>query len=162
MKVAIEITGADEVATKLAAVGDRLEQPLDSIFQAVADIWTTDFQENFKRQGSILTGPWQPLHERTQRIRKSRGFNPESPILQRTGDLLQSIGIVSQTGEELAVGTALRYAYILQEGGIEDYPSDEPGQRLIPARPFVVLHEELIADAVDAIDAFYFPEAADA
>jgi phage gpG-like protein len=161
VSVSIEIIGADGVADKLRAAGARLDQPLDSLLQLVADVWTTDFQSNFEREGTV-GGPWVELAPLTQRLRKARGFGADHPILRRTGDLLHSIGIVSQGAEEVAVGTTLRYASILQDGGIETYHLDVPGERTIPPRPFIELREELLADTEDLIDAFFFGEEADA
>lgn len=160
MRVQIELTGVKEAAALLDARADRLAQPAGPLLQAVADAWATDFQSNFEKQGSP-EGPWPELAPMTQGIRKSRGFPADRPILIRTSDLLNSIRLQEQTDDSMSVGTNLRYAGVLHHGGIETYHLDVPGEREIPARPFVVLHEELIEDTLVMIDEYYFGAGAD-
>lgn len=159
--VELEITGIEAATAMLRGVGNRIGQPLTPLLESVADLWTTDFQANFERQG-FDGEPWTELAPFTQKVRKARGFGSDRPILVRTSDLLQSIGIQSQGDDEIEVGTNLRYAAVLQFGGIETWHEDVPGTREIPARPFVGLTEELLADTTEAIEAYFFGEGASA
>lgn len=156
MKVELEVEGANEVAASLRLVADRLAQPPGPLLLSIADVWQTDFQENFRRQGTIETGPWAPLSLMTQDLRKRRGFAPDGPILVRTSDLLQSIRLLEQTADSISVGSNLRYAAAHQEGALEDYHLDVPGERTVPPRPFIEVHEELLVDTQEMIEAFFF------
>lgn len=159
MKLTFEVTGAPEAATMLDGVGERFEGPLTDALQSIAILWETDFRRNFERQGSVL-GAWEPLAPMTQSLRKWRGFNPASPILVRTSDLLQSIGQLELTDESVTVGTNLRYAAVLQFGGVETWSKDVPGEREVPARPFVVLSPDLIEESMATLSDFLFGEGA--
>lgn len=157
MRVEMEITGATELTAVLEGVGDRLEQPLTPLLNLVADAWQTDFQKNFtERQGTVDGGAWPELSPMTQRLRKWKGFTPDRPILQRRNDLFHSIEKREETEDSVSVGTNLPYAAILQDGGVETYPTDVPGSREIPARPFIQLHAELIEDVDTVVAEFFF------
>lgn len=158
MRVEMEITGATDLTAVLEGVGERLDQPLTPLLNLVADVWQTDFQRNFtERQGTVDGGAWAELAPMTKSLRKWKGFTPDRPILQRTNDLFHSIGKQEETEDSVSVGTKLRYAAILQDGGVETYPTDVPGSREIPARPFIELHAELIEDVDTMVADFFFP-----
>lgn len=159
MQVSFEVTGAPEASAMLEGIGERINQPLTDVLQSIAALWTTDFRQNFERQGSAL-GAWAPLAPMTQRLRKWGGHPPAAPILVRTSDLMQSIGQLALDDSSVTVGTNLRKAPVLQFGGTENASNDVPGARDIPARPFVVLSPELIEETMATFHDFLFAEGA--
>lgn len=44
---------------------------------------------NFEGGGSPAGGRWEPLHDATQDIREELGYNPQTPINKRTGEMFE-------------------------------------------------------------------------
>lgn len=124
---------------RLLRSGRDLEPAMREIAGHLAD----SVAESFARQAAPDGTPWAPLGDRTVKERRRKGYGPEGPILQRSGDL--SLRILSDSDRDsAAAGTNLIYAATHQFGSGDD-------GRNIPARPFLGVwpeHEELIRRSI--------------
>ena len=100
--------------------------------------------QSFEDQAAPPDGAaWEPLKEATVRDRARQDYEPEGPILERSGTLTSRI--LSDFDDDSAVtGTNLIYAATHQFGSGGD-------GRNIPARPFLGLWPEHREDILDAI-----------
>lgn len=155
-RVSIEIAGAAEAQKALLAAADRFEQPPRPLFEALGAEWESSFRQHIRDQG--VPDAFAPLAASTVARRKRAGFGP-SPILIRTGDLLQSIRTLEVTDSELAVGTQQESAALLQFGGATSSRSAMPGAT-IPARPFVLLTAQELEDTYAMVEAYYLDDGA--
>lgn len=158
MGVEIRIENLDKVAARLAALDERFSQPARPLFEVLGEEWTSKFRDNIVAQHQVGGEPFAALAPKTQRLRAWRGFPAERPILERTGDLRQSIQVLSMTDDELVVGTRHRTAGVLQHGGVFDDPRDVPGQREVPPRPFVGLTALMVEDTLAMVRAHFLGE----
>lgn len=155
MGVTIEVTGGEALASRLLELDQAMNQPLRPLFDQVSAEWVTEFQSHFRNQGDAA-GKWASLSPATQRLRAKAGIGAASPILERTGDLLQSI-TPTFAEDQMSVGTAKTFAALLQFGGSTGSKSRIPN-RTVPARPFISLSQEAIDDAFENITAYFLPE----
>lgn len=67
----------------------RWEEALDkpTVMAAGVKFIGVGMQTNFETEGRTAAGGWAPLSETTKRIRRRRGYNPEHPIMQQSGNL---------------------------------------------------------------------------
>lgn len=95
--VNVKYSGIDRQIKRLLRAQDVIEDPrLTPVVNAIADIWKV----NFDGEGSLVGG-WRQLTPMTQKLRQSRGFNPEHPILEQTGGLRQAaVEALSRTTSE--------------------------------------------------------------
>lgn len=155
MGVQVEITGADELQQKLLALDARFNEPARPLFEQIAEEWNTDFKENIRNQGA--ESPFAPLAPATRRLRAELGYGAGSPILQRTGDLLASIGTLEMTDDSLSVGSQHASAALLHFGGTTSPGSAIPNAS-VPARPFIVLLPQTIEDTMTMVEVYYMGE----
>lgn len=128
----------EQYAAILEEVQDRLaELDWDRIYAAIALILEGATKENFDNEAAPDGTPWEPLkHPR----RRSTG---QDKILQDTGLLKASLSAQGQyhiqrhDGRAFEWGTNLDYAATHQFGDPD---------RNIPARPFVGLNDEVLAE----------------
>ena len=152
--LSISVTGADEAATAIRAVSDRIAGSLRPFFEVLGADWEAAFQERIDSEGAGLG--WAPMSAARARIR-ARSQTPGSfPLLRETGDLRASI-VSSFTGDTLAVGTDLPYASLLQFGGVTAPGSAVPGAT-VPPRPFVFLTDQQVYDAIEMLQEYLFDE----
>ncbi|HNU81943.1 MAG TPA: phage virion morphogenesis protein [Thermoanaerobaculia bacterium] len=143
----ITVEGADEAATAIRAVGDRIGASLRPFFEVLGADWEAAFQGRIDKEGG--ESPWPPMSATRARIR-ARSQTPGSfPLLRETGDLRASI-LSEITDETLAVGTNLPYAALLHFGGTTAPGSAVPGAS-VPPRPFVYLTNEQVYDAIEML-----------
>ncbi|CDL79733.1 phage virion morphogenesis protein [Xenorhabdus cabanillasii] len=118
------------------------------ITRAVAAVLASESEEAFANQADPVTGqPWSPLTPRYQAKLAARGHN--GPMLQRTqGGLALSLS-TSYDATSAAIGSNKVYAAIHQWGGLPTMP---PGPAAVPARPYMGLSAQGIADIVDIIN----------
>lgn len=154
--VKIEIRGADETVARMQQLADALGQPLRPLFETIGEEWVSHFKENFRNQGDS-EGAWAALSPTTQKRRKKLGYNPTAPILIRTSDLINSLQTLDMQETLMSVGTRHASAALLHFGGDTSSHSAVPN-RPVPARPFVSLSEEAIADTLEMIEVYFFPE----
>lgn len=154
MRVAIDIAGAAEARDRLLAAAARVERPVGPLFRLLGAEWEASFREHIRVQG--VPDAFAALSPTTVSRRKKTGFGP-TPILVRTGDLLQSIRTLEVTDSELSVGTLHVGAKLLQFGGTTS-PSSALPNRPVPPRPFVLLTEQEISDTFEMVDAFFLDE----
>lgn len=90
----------------------RYEEALDkkSVMAAGVKMIGTGMQTNFDTEGRTAAGGWAPLSESTQRIRRRRGYNPEHPILQQSGNLKK------MTADRLAKWTLTQNSAVAFDG----------------------------------------------
>lgn len=153
--VKIEIRGADETVARMQELAEKLAQPLRPLFETIGEEWVSHIKENFRNQGDSA-GHWAALSPTTQKRRRKLGYGPSAPILIRTSDLLQSIQTLDMQDASMSVGTLHESAALLHFGGQTSSHSAVP-DRDVPARPFVSLSEEAIADTLEMIEAYFFP-----
>lgn len=100
--VNVNYTGIDRQIRRMRLAQEVIEDPrLVPVVNAIADIWKI----NFDTEGGLVGG-WRPLAEMTQEVRRSRGFNPEHPILEQYGRLRYAAveALSKTTSESLTVG----------------------------------------------------------
>lgn len=144
--ISIEILGHPGTAIPLLErLEDRVSEPaLAFLLQGiVAPLLQAQSSAKFTAQ-SGHTGPWRPLKESTQRIRRSQGYGGPSPINVRKGDLKSFVtsagGNIQHEGVATALewpdrvsmnSTRLMYAYHTAQAGSSRWGT--------PARPVVGL-----------------------
>lgn len=156
MGVKIAIRGADETIARLEQLATGLEQPLRPLFETISEEWVSTFKENFRNQ-SGPDGAWVALSPTTQARRQKLGYGAAGPILTRTSDLLNSIQTLEMTETGFSVGTRHKSAALLHFGGETGATSAIPN-RTVPARPFVSLSEQAIADTLERVEAYFLPD----
>ncbi|WP_041977552.1 phage virion morphogenesis protein [Xenorhabdus nematophila] len=118
------------------------------ITRAVAAVLASESEDAFANQADPTTGqPWSPLTPRYQAKLAARGYN--GPLLQRTqGGLALSLS-TTYDAASAAIGSNKIYAPIHQWGGLPTMP---PGPAAVPARPYMGLSAQGIADIVEIIN----------
>ncbi|MDC9620132.1 phage virion morphogenesis protein [Xenorhabdus sp. XENO-7] len=118
------------------------------ITRAVAAVLASESEDAFANQADPTTGqPWTPLTPRYQAKLAARGRN--GPLLQRTqGGLALSLSTTYDAGSA-TIGSNKVYAAIHQWGGLPTMP---PGSAAVPARPYMGLSAQGIADIVAIIN----------
>lgn len=126
---------------------DKLENVeillVDPVREIGGETLTDLFDMNFAAEGPL----WTPLAIRTQEEREQEGYDPEHPILERTGQLRYSVTDrnhpdhfedIQWTGDATFVlleGSDHPNFDLLHAGGTNRYG------RPVPARPMVVVHD---------------------
>ena len=85
-------------------------------------------------------GPgWRPLAMRTRAERKAQGYNPEHPILFRTGDLFKELTEKTHPKHVQIIKVTNSSATVTIEGSSEKFKRNQYGDATlkIPARPMV-------------------------
>lgn len=122
-------------------------------FAEIAEIMRSSVEQNFMDEGRYSSpgdwrgGPtsWEDLKPATIAHRMKHGRDAH-PILQVSGQLASSIS-TSHDNSHASIGTNLAYAGIHQFGG-----KAGRGRKItIPARPFLVVQDEDLDDAMDVI-----------
>ena len=137
--------------------GDELGRALpvaESLLETLAAELQTYFQSHI-REAQGPSGPFPQLRPQTRAIRRYYGHGAASPILIRGGDLLHSITTLALGDTSAEVGTRLRYARIVQDGG---EVTDERGTRQVQAFPFVWISPTELEDLFEMIRIYYFGE----
>lgn len=118
------------------------------ITRAVAAVLASESEDAFANQADPATGqPWTPLTPRYKAKLDARGYT--GPMLQRTqGGLALSLS-TAYDAVSAAIGSNKVYAPIHQWGGLPTMP---PGPAAVPARPYMGLSRQGIADIVDIIN----------
>lgn len=90
----------------------RYEDALDkkTVMAAGIKFLGVGMQTNFDTEGRSAAGGWAPLAPSTQRIRRRRGYNPEHPILQQSGNLKK------MTADRLAKWTLTQTSAVAFDG----------------------------------------------
>ena len=70
---------------ELAAFFEGLSNPTIDMRKQVGDVVRSLFANHFAEEGSDVSGPWADLKESTRIERKMEGYNPDHPILERSG-----------------------------------------------------------------------------
>ena len=167
---------------KVVTTSDKLEKFLVRVDNKIKDfsvplgkskfIMLRSVDLNFQREGRPIH--WKPLSEMTKRFRRKKGAGAK--ILRDTGDLMKSIS-ASPIKDGIRVGTAKKYAAILQLGGSIPVPARtiEPVKKkalrfyiggkeifarvvhqkarthIIPKRPFILFQKQ---DKEDIVEVF--------
>ena len=150
--LSISVTGADEAATAIRAVGDRITGSFRPFFEVLGADWEAAFQGRIDKEGEET--PWPPMSETRRRIRARSQTPGDFPLLRESGDLRASI-VSTITDDTLDVGTSLPYAALLHFGGTTPPGSMVPGAR-VPPRPFVYLTNEQVYDAVEMLQTWVY------
>lgn len=150
--LSISVTGADEAATAIRAVSDRITGSLRPFFEVLGADWEAAFQGRIDKEGEET--PWPPMSETRRRIRARSQTPGDFPLLRESGDLRASI-VSTITDDTLDVGTSLPYAALLHFGGTTPPGSMVPGAR-VPPRPFVYLTNEQVYDAVEMLQTWVY------
>ena len=107
------------------------------------DVLLDLFDMNFAAEGPM----WTPLAIRTQEEREQQGYDPDHPILERTGHLrysvtdrnhpdhFEDIEWVGDATFRFLEGSDHPYFDLLHAGGMNQY------NRPVPARPMAVVHD---------------------
>jgi len=131
----------------------RKSKDASTAFAEIAQVLASSVEKNFHQEGRYLapnsmyggSSKWQKLADSTvaNRARSGRGAHP---ILQVSGQLASSITTASGP-RHAQIGTSLVYGAIHQYGG----KAGRGRKVTIPARPFLVVQDEDIDDALDII-----------
>lgn len=126
--------------------------------RGVARVW----DRNFLGEGSAVGG-WKPLSPWTQRVRRSRGYGPEHPILRQTGtlhrvairSLMDARLSKSSTGSGATMSLSMpgRGRAIMRISG--EKVNNQRGRKRLPARPFWFVNGEVVAEATRSLDRWY-------
>lgn len=126
---------------RVAAAG----RDLTPLMKAIAGHLADSVAESFQRQAKPGGRDWEPLQPQTVAERLRKGYGGDAPILERSGDLANSI-LSDWTTQSAIAGVSgggpARYAATHQFGDDD---------RNIPARPYLGLHSEhhdLILDEI--------------
>lgn len=132
------------------AVSERSEKLLDLKFsrllfrakdlkpvnERIMREYRKQIDRQFRSEGSTAGFPWRPLAPATIRDRVRKGF-PPGPILQRTGDLRDSLvesnhsrGCKGNTAQGWFIGTQVEYA---------KYHQSRAPRKQLPRRAFLVI-----------------------
>ncbi|PHM49355.1 phage virion morphogenesis protein [Xenorhabdus miraniensis] len=118
------------------------------ITRAVAAVLAGESEDAFANQADPDTGqPWTPLTPRYQAKLDASGHN--GPLLQRTqGGLALSLS-TTYDAVSAAIGSNKVYAALHQWGGLPTMP---PGPAAVPARSYMGLSAQGVADIVEIIN----------
>ena len=141
----LTVDGADDAARAAGQVAEAVRQSPRPVVAEIASQWAQEvFPSVFDRGGDP---PWEPLSPVSLKLRgRSRPLEGEG-ILR---DSFEILGISDGAAE---VGTEI--GLIHQTGGRTSPDSMIPGKE-IPARPFLVLSDSAISEALGRISDFYF------
>lgn len=124
---------------------------LTPVLGEISETIRFSIDENFEKEGrydgkqsgiNLLSGgstKWKNLAPSTVKQRKKKGYYPIN-ILRQTGILASSITVQPSGSNAVTMGTNIEYAKYINFGTSK-----------MPARPFLVLQEEDIADIKDII-----------
>lgn len=114
IRITFEISGEEVINRRLASWGARIDSLEPAWEQAGTDL-LKDFAANFDYEGDLFdraSDGWPVLAWSTVRDRIRRGYDGEHPILERTGQLRQSVtqrmapgNVFQATRNQLVVGT---------------------------------------------------------
>ncbi len=130
--------------------GGNLQKPLAEI----GEIILSSIEENFLQEGRYQsadtwhggTNRWVDLAESTKEQRRKKGKWPGKKLQMSQGGLAASIA-ANISGDTLEIGTNKVYAAIQQKGG----KAGRGKKVTIPARPYLVVQDEDLDDAMDVL-----------
>jgi phage gpG-like protein len=150
-RIAISVNGAEPTIQALGKAGAGLSQPTRPLLEIVAAEMQTAFQRHI-REARGPEGGWPALKPQTRAIRRYYGHGAADPRLIRGSDLLHSITTLALEETAVDVGTRLRYARVLQDGG---EVADGPRSRTVQAFPFVFLDSQEEADLIEMVGHYF-------
>ncbi|TFH48552.1 MAG: hypothetical protein E4H01_06120 [Lysobacterales bacterium] len=124
---------------ELAAFFEGLSNPTIDMQKQVGNVVRSLFANHFAEEGSDVSGPWADLKDSTQIERKMEGYNPDHPILERSGYYRESFtNVNSPSNFEF---TEFRNDGWAMEFGSEDWRVNEleKGRPRMFARPVTKL-----------------------
>ena len=136
--ISVQVSGHN-IPVILARIKSELLKDMSPLLDIIGEkVVLPSIAKNFKEEGR--PNAWAPLKERTQIERTKDGFDPEHPILQRYGELLEAstekdgFGMMYDLEKQrLTIKNLLEKASRLHYG--------DPSSNL-PARPFFFLQTE--------------------
>ncbi len=153
MRIQLKVDGADAAKALLERTGARLSQPVRPLLEVLAAELQTYLQGHIRAETGP-DGPWPDLMPQTRAIRRHYGHG-DGPRLVRAGDLLHSITTLGLTDRGVEVGTNMRYARTVNDGG--DVTDPQTGRtRTVQAFPFVYLTAQEIEDLRGLIVEYFF------
>ena len=155
MRITITIEGAAEAQQLLEATAARLEQPPRPLLETLAGALQSYLQSHIQTQTGP-EGPWPPLAPVTRKIREYYGHPPDATLI-RSGDLLQSITVLTVEDRAVEVGTRTPFARTLQDGGSITDPNTGR-TRSVQAFPFAYVTADEVQDLVTQIQEHYFDD----
>lgn len=165
----IEIAGMQTVQAKVRAFATwgRHIETLEPVMEQIGEDILADNAMQFLTEGdyyrasmaaALVSPKWEPLAPSTQRDRERRGYEPDHPILWRTGTLAASLSerdgpgnIFETTKTSVRVGTSVPYASY-----------HEYGTTRMPPRPLVGLTRSRSEAIVRAVGDYVRQQARDA
>lgn len=151
INITFSVVGGPEINRSLATWGAHIAD-MSEAWQQVGQDLLDSFRDNFTSEGGGFGGwsSWAPLADSTVAERARLGYGGEHPILQRTGQLMESLttegapGNVFEVGpNSLTVGTEVYYA-----------PFHQFGTRKMPSRPVVGLSWDMQSQIVDRLNTY--------
>ncbi len=133
--VKITVNGITEMNRKIDSKVSIIKN-LIPVFLGIEKILYASWEKTFEKEGRPA---WQPLSLRTQIDRKLKGYQAEHPILQRTGNLKNSV--FGKTNESVRVITN-RYAEFGVKGIKAVAVNFGSEIKNLPAREFIMLQDE--------------------
>jgi hypothetical protein len=131
--------------------------------RGVARVWNRNFQGE-----GIAVGVWPQLSPYTQRMRRARGYGPQSPILKQTGalyraavsSLMDARGPKNSTGKGVAMNLSMpdRGRAVMRISGEKVRNHYGHKAKNIPARPFWFVNGAVVAEATKALERWYQQE----
>lgn len=147
MATRIEITGAEELRTRIVQIDERLRGSLRPVLEPIGATMLAAAREAIDIGGRF---GWPPLSEATIALRARRGGPGGATPLRATGELRNSIRQLELTDDRVEVGTTLERAGIQEYGGTTAATSMIPGRR-VPARPFMPVPPATIDLAIGSL-----------
>ena len=136
----LEVAGQVAMDRGIARFADGIAD-YRPIWPIIEDDYYAQMKDQFKSEGEEGGDAWAPLSEKYAGWKEAHF--PGKPILQRTGDLYDSLtnpnstnGVRREERKTLTLGSTLAYAIDHQTGT----PADDPGA-LMPARPEIQFTE---------------------
>lgn len=156
--VKVTFKGLAEAQRRVTNVQKAVMNPdIHKMVQGMAGIW----QSNFDTEGGSVGGWWE-LAEATKRLRASRGFDPEHPILVQTGALKRAAvtGLLNVNGPRVLTYKGVMMSYVPNPFGATltiSGPKVDNQFRIRdvgysqPARPFWFVNNDVEAAATNAL-----------
>jgi phage gpG-like protein len=156
MRIQLRVDGAAPAKAVLERTASRLSQPVRPRLQVLAAELQTYLQGHLRAEAGP-EGPWPALMPQTRAIRRHYGHG-DGPRLIRAGDLLHSITTLGLTDRSVDVGTNMRYARTVNDGG--DVADSKTGKtRTVQAFPFVYVTPGEVQDLMTLIKEYFLAPA---
>lgn len=142
----IDTPDRDQLVAELTAIHEKLHASLKPVYEQISERMATAVR------ASLQSGSFAPLSPVTLEIRARRGGGGSTP-LSASGKMAGSV--TARATEKAAIARIGWPALAHQEGYVTSPKSAIPN-KVVPARPFAVLGDDVIEGAFTLIEEHYF------